>query len=107
MEFIFTRPIFLVALCATAYAVATFAMKTASHTPALPVLIAIAVCLASAVIAEVLLMQRFSIGIVYIGILAAETLLVLAAATFIGEGFGFKQFAGAALVLGGAALVTA
>ena len=89
-----------------AYAFATLGMKLFATTPGLTPLVLIAAMLGAAVLAEVLLMRQFHIGIVYIGILVAETLLVLTFAWLIGEPLGLRQLAGAVLVLGGAALVT-
>ena len=101
-----TRPIVLVGLCALAYAFATLAMKIAAHAPGVTPMLAIAVTLALAVLAELILMRQFPIAMVYLGILAAETVLVLVFAALIGEAMSLKQLAGAALVLCGAALVT-
>ncbi len=99
------RPPVLIAFCALAYAAATFAMKHFAITPGLVPLFLIAATLCAAVLAEVLLMRQFHIGMVYVGILAAETMLVLIFAWAIGEALSVKQLAGAALVLGGAAMV--
>lgn len=99
------RPPVLVALCALAYAFATLAMKTLATSPGMTPVVLITATLACAVMAEVLLMRRFDIGMVYIGILVAETALVLFFAWAIGEALTAKQLFGAAFVLGGAALV--
>lgn len=102
-----SRPGFLVVMCAGAYAGATIAMKAASDVPNMTSFVFIVICLAIAVFAEILLMQRFDIGVTYIAILAAETMLVLIAAYVIGEGLNPTQILGAVMVLSGAALVTA
>ena len=104
---ILNRPMTLVVLCALAYAAATLAMKTLSIAPTPAMTILLCLALAGAVAAEILLLQRHTLGITYITILAAETLLVLGIAAFIGEGLGPRELVGVALVLGGTAVIWA
>ncbi len=101
-----TKPIFLVFICGTGYAAATLAMKTASTTPGMIVAAAIAFCLSAAVIAEVILLQRTQLGLAYVAILAAETVLVLAVAALFGEGLAPREWIGATLVLIGAGVIS-
>lgn len=72
-----TKPIVLIALCAISYASATVAMKSAAHTPNVAVLAVVAICLTLAVVAEVMLMRNMAMGLTYVAILGAETVLVL------------------------------
>ncbi len=101
-----TKPLFLITLCATGYAVATLGMKMASDSPHLVTYGAIAMCLGAAVIGEVLLLQRTELGLAYVAILGAETLMVLAIAAILGEGLTGREIAGGLLVLVGAGILT-
>lgn len=107
MTDILTKPVFLVLICALAYAGATFAMKSASVTPSAGVWLVLLVALGCAVGAEILLLQRHSLGMTYITILGAETLLVLVLAASIGDGLGPREMLGAGLVLAGTAVIWA
>lgn len=100
-----TRPPVLILLCALSYATATLAMKAYSVTFALPALLGLAICLALAVVAEVVLMRQLSVGIIYVLVIATETLVVLSAAYIIGEGLNLRELLGAGLIIGGAAIV--
>jgi drug/metabolite transporter (DMT)-like permease len=101
------RPGILVISCALAYAGATLVMKSLSSGPNTWLLALLAVALAAAVVAEIMLLRRQSLGITYITILGAETIVVLGFAVFLGEGLGLRQLAGAALVLAGTAVIWA
>ena len=104
IDFIF-KPVCLIALCAVAYAGATFAMKSASIASTGVIWIVIGVALSFAVLAEVALLRQHSLGLSYIAILGAETLIVLTVAFLIGDGLGPRDLAGAALVLTGTAII--
>lgn len=95
----------LICLTALGYAVATYGMKLATggispHAAAL-----VALGLAAAVCAEILLLRNSHLSVVYLAIVAIETLLVLGIAVWLGEGLNAQQIAGAGLVLSGMALV--
>ena len=105
-EFI-SKPALLALICAIAYAGATLAMKSASVTPTAAIWLVLAVALGCAVGAEIMLLQRQTLGVTYITILAAETVLVLAIAAALGEGLGPREITGAALVLAGTAVIWA
>lgn len=97
----------LVFLTAAGYALATIGMKFAAE-GVVPVGITLAVAgLALAVVFEILLLQRTDLPLVYIGIVVAETALVLCYAAWIGEGLSLRQMGGAAMVLAGLFAVTA
>ena len=90
---------------AAGYALATVGMKLSAqgHMPA-GLALAIAGFLA-AFAAEILLMRRAELSVVYLAIIAAETLLVLGYASWIGEGLSLRQALGAGMVLAGLAVV--
>jgi drug/metabolite transporter (DMT)-like permease len=104
---ILTKPIVLIFICAVGYAASTFAMKTASTEPGAIVAVSIAACLAAAALAEIILLQRVHLGLSYVAILGAETLIVLAVAAWLGEGLGTREWFGALLVLAGAGVISA
>lgn len=90
---------------AAGYALATVGMKSAaSGQVPLGILVAI-LGFTLAIVAEIILMRRFDVSVVYVSIIAAETVMVLLWAQYIGEGLGPRQLMGAALVVGGIALV--
>ncbi|MBY6004748.1 5-aminolevulinate synthase [Salipiger bermudensis] len=91
---------------AAGYAIATIGMKLSAqgHLPA-GLSLAIAGFL-GAFLAEILLMRRAELSVVYLAIIAAETLLVLGYASWIGEGLSLRQTLGAAMVLAGLAVVS-
>lgn len=101
----FFRPVCLIVLCAVAYAGATFAMKSASIASTGVIWLIIGVALSLAVLAEIALLRQHSLGLTYIAILGAETLIVLTVAFLIGEGLGPRKLAGAGLVLAGTAII--
>lgn len=90
---------------AAGYALATIGMKLSAqgHLPA-GLGLAVAGFLA-AFLAEILLMRRAELSVVYLAIIAAETLLVLGYAGWIGEGLSLRQAFGAAMVMAGLAVV--
>ena len=101
-----TKPLFLVPACALAYAAATLGMKWTSSGHGLFAIALIVACLAVAVGIEIVLLQRVKLGLVYVGILVAETVLILGLAAPLGEGLTPKELAGAGLVLVGAGIIT-
>lgn len=103
---VFFRPTTLIILSGLGYASATLAMKAASSTPSLIAVSAIGLCLGLAVLAEVLLLQRTDLGLAYVAVLAAETVIIILVATAIGEGLGLRDMAGGLLVLVGAAILS-
>lgn len=103
---IVTKPYFLVPFCALAYAAAAVGMKWASDGHGMGAALLIVSCLGIAVALEIILLQRVSLGLTYVAILIAETVLILGVATLMGEGLSARQMAGAALVLAGAAVIS-
>lgn len=102
----FTAIAFLIGLTAAGYAVATLGMKLATGGLTLQSASLVAFGLAAAVAAEVLLLRNSELSVIYLAIIAFETIIVLALAAWLGESITVKQIAGASLVLGGMALVT-
>ena len=65
----------------------------------------IGLCIACA--AEVLLMRQIHLSVLYVAILGVETVLILAIAYGIGEGFTLRQGVGAVMVLAGLSVLAA
>lgn len=88
-------------LCITAagYAVATIGMKAASGGATSIAAFFILAGFAIAVVAEVIVLRQGNMSLVYMGIIVAETVLVLGYASSIGNGLSAPQMAGAGLVL--------
>jgi hypothetical protein len=100
------RPLLLVPLAAFAYAAATFGIKLASTNVSAPAVVLIIGGFFLATVAEAALFRQTDLGVVYLAIIAVETLVVLGIAALIGEGLNFKQMLGAGFVLTGIALVS-
>lgn len=100
------RHLALVAVAALGYAVATIGMKLASASLSLVAVTVVVTGLSAAVLAEISLLRKADLGIIYITVIGGETLLVLAFAAAIGEGLDVRRIAGAGMVLGGIALVS-
>ncbi|MBS0122735.1 5-aminolevulinate synthase [Thetidibacter halocola] len=102
----FSAPV-LVLATALGYLIATLGMKGAATGLVGPGLALAFGGFALAFAAEVALMRLTKLSLVYIAILGVETVLVLAVAFGIGEGFTLRQGLGAGLVLAGLAIVAA
>lgn len=101
-----TTTVFLMALTAGGYAIATLGMKIASDQMNALALALMAMGLAAAALAEITLLRQANLAVIYMGIIAVETLLVLTVAAIIGDRLTPLQLSGAALVLVGMALVS-
>ena len=99
------RPILLIPIAAIAYAAATFGIKMAASTVSSSALCLIIAGFTLAALAEAVLLRHADLGVIYLSIIAVETLAVLCIAAWIGDGLNFKQILGATLVLSGIALV--
>ena len=96
----------LMLFAALGYAVATIGIKSAAdHHMELGLALAL-LGFALAFIAEMTLMRQINLSVVYVGIIAAETIAVLSYAAWIGEGLSLRQGVGAAMVLAGLATVS-
>lgn len=103
---LFARPGLLVLFAAIGYALATWLMKLAAQSGNFALLGMIAIALLMTVTAEILLLQRMSLGPAYIAIIAAESLLVLGLAWTIGDGLSGRAVLGGVLVIAGTILVS-
>jgi hypothetical protein len=97
----------LLMLTATGYAIATIGMKLASGGISTASTVIIAGGLFLAVVMEIILLRIGNMSLVYLGIVVAETALVLAYAYSVGHGLNLPQMGGAALVLTGVVLLGA
>jgi multidrug transporter EmrE-like cation transporter len=101
-----SRPLFLLIMTALAYVGSTIAMKsTASQISPFAVL-SLALFLAAAGTLEVLVLRQVSLAAAYLTIIGLEALLILLYGIAIGEGLSLREFAGGALVLVGAVVLT-
>lgn len=100
------RYLVLVVLSAVGYAIATVGMKlTSTSVTAVAVGVVITGFLMAS-FAEVALLRKADLGVIYITIIGAETLMVMAFAALIGEGPDLRTLGGAGLVIAGLALVS-
>ncbi|MGB5863103.1 MAG: 5-aminolevulinate synthase [Sulfitobacter sp.] len=97
----------ILALTAASYTVATVGMKQFSGAPGILAIALITGGLAVAVVMEVILLRQGNLSLVYLGIMIAETALVLVYAYSIGHGLSLGQVTGAAFVLFGIAIMGA
>ena len=99
----------LILASAASYSVAMIAMKlwgVHGATPAIVTVAVLALLLAGGV--EVLALREERLGMIYVGILGAECVLIaLASAWLFGESFTTREIAGAALIVAGTALAWA
>lgn len=104
-SFAATAPI-LIVITAFGYTIATVGMKLVSQDVLTAGTMLLIVGFIVAVLAEIALLRKTDLSVVYITIVASETLLVLLYAAMTGEGFGLKQATGALLVIVGLLAVT-
>lgn len=99
----------LILASAASYSVAMIAMKLWGLHGATPVIVAVAVAallLAGGI--EILALREERLGMIYVGILGAECILIAAASFWLfGESFTSREIAGAALIVAGTALAWA
>lgn len=101
-----TTTLILMALTASGYAIATLGMKIASDKINALALALMATGLAGAALAEITLLRQANLSVIYLGIIAVETILVLSVAALIGDRLTPVQLSGGALVLVGMILVS-
>ncbi|MFD1507922.1 5-aminolevulinate synthase [Lacimonas salitolerans] len=100
--------VLLILLAAAGYAFAAIAMKLIAQSGTTqPVLFLLAAFFIVIVLTEVQLLRHMELSNVYIAILAAETLMILAYAVWAGEDLSTRELAGGGLVLVGIALAGA
>lgn len=97
----------LAVLTAIGYAAATVGMKVTAGGAGWVGIAVILAGLTAATAAEILMLQRIDLARTYIFITAAETIVIFAAAIWLGERLALAQITGAALVLAGLTLTLA
>lgn len=100
-------PVFLIIITAAGYAIATVGMKSLATSISPLGYIILLAGVGMFICAEIALLRQSNLAAAYIGIMAAETLLIVVYAFSIGEMLNFKQSLGAGLVLAGFATLTA
>ena len=106
MELFTTRFTLLAVLAAIGYGVATIGMKLASDNWSTPAFTLISLGFVAAVLAEIVLMRGITLGVLYLVIIAFETIIVLGYAFAIGEGLSPKEALGGVMILLGLAVVS-
>ncbi|MBY8974248.1 hypothetical protein KHP62_00415 [Rhodobacteraceae bacterium NNCM2] len=102
-----TMPLFVIA-SAGFYAVAMIAMKFWGQAPSYAIGLLIALMLLGGAWTEIEALKSERLGLIYVGILGAEVILIAAASWFLfGENFSTRELAGAAFILVGTALAWA
>jgi len=101
----FAAAALLIALTAMGYAVATAGMKLSTDGTSIMALTLMAGGLTIAVIAEIALLRHVDMAMVYLAIIALETILILGLALLLGDGLTLGQVLGAGLVVTGLSLV--
>ena len=105
MELFFNRSFPLILVAALAYAFATLGIKMASFALSPAAVVVIFAGFGLATLAEIILLRRADLGVIYMTVIAVETIAVLGIAAAIGEGLNPRQMMGAGLVLAGILLV--
>lgn len=106
MEILDARLGILALLAAMGYGVATIGMKLASDTWTVPAMGLILLGFFAATQAEIVLMRGVSLSVLYLVIIAVETLIVLTYAFSIGEGLSARESLGGVLIFAGLAVVS-
>lgn len=105
MDILDARLMVLALLAATGYALATIGMKLASGHWTMLAGILILLGFMAATQAEIVLMRHMELGVLYLVIIATETLIVLAYAFAIGEGLNLRESMGGLLIFAGLVVV--
>jgi len=100
------RYLLLVVVSALGYALAAIGMKLASTAVTAMALGVIVLGFAAAALAEVMLLRKADLGVIYVTIIGVETLMVRAFAALIGEGPDLRTLGGAGLAIAGIALIS-
>ncbi len=105
MELLDTRLLILAFTAAVGYGLATIGMKLASAQWGMLAGILILLGFFAAMQAEIVLMRGVELGVLYLVIIAAETLIVLSYAFAIGEGLNLRESLGGVLIFAGLIVV--
>ncbi len=100
-----TRVMILALTAAVGYGLATIGMKLASGQWTVLAGVLILLGFFAAMQTEIILMRGMDLGVLYLIIIAAETLIVLGYAFAIGEGLSMRESMGAVLIFAGIAVV--
>lgn len=100
------RTLGFVTVAALGYSVATIGMKLASGNWTLIAVGLLLLGFYAATHAEVTLMREVDLGVLYLMVIAVETIVVLSYAWLIGEGLGPRDAMGGLLVLSGLAVIS-
>lgn len=95
-----------VLIAALGYALATIGMKLASGAWSLLALALLLAGFYAATRSEITLMREVDLGVLYLLIIAVETLVVLSYAWFIGEGLAARDAMGGLLIFAGLAVIS-
>lgn len=106
MEILDARLGVLALLAAMGYGVATIGMKLASDSWTVPAMGLILLGFFAATQAEIVLMRGVNLSVLYLAIIAVETLIVLTYAFSIGEGLSPRESLGGVLIFAGLAVVS-
>jgi len=106
MGSLFFKSALLVLAASLGYSAATIGMKMASQSWGLMAVVMLLIGFTAATFAEIILMRGINLGVLYLIIIAVETLIVLSYAISIGEGLNPRQMVGAGFVLVGLAVVS-
>ena len=96
----------LILAASLGYSLGTIGMKIASNSVSTAAIVLVCAGFAAATLAEIVLMRGITLGVLYLTIIAIETLMVLAVAFGIGEGLSPPQMLGGALVLAGLGVIS-
>lgn len=105
MDILDTRLMILALMAAVGYGLATIGMKLASGHWTMLAGILILLGFFAAMHAEITLMRDVELGVLYLVIIAAETLIVLGYAFAIGEGLNLRESLGGVMILAGLMVV--
>lgn len=106
MDSYYLKPAFLILAASLGYSGATIGMKIASDIWSGTAVLFLLSGFLAATFAEIILMREINLGVLYLVIIAVETLIVLTYAFSIGEGLTPRQIVGAGFVLIGLAVVS-
>jgi uncharacterized membrane protein len=106
MDSVYLKTGVLILVASLGYSGATIGMKMASDIWSKNAVLFLLSGFLAATFAEIILMRGINLGVLYLVIIAVETLIVLTYAFSIGEGLTPRQIVGAGFVLVGLAVVS-
>ena len=94
----FWGPAALIFIAALGYSVTTAGMKLGSIAITPSAIALLVIGFTAATVAEIVILRDHDLGLIYILVIATETLLVLTLAGLIGEGLSGRQIIGAVII---------